>query len=566
MNTAAIIGCGRTGQPQGGKVGWGIAHSHAAGYRQAFLGIDLLAVDPNPENLKAFGDKYGIPESRRFDSTAALYAAVIPHAASVCTWPALHVPQAIEAARRGVKAITVEKPLGLHGFEIQELIDVAAATKASVAVAHQRRYEPWFIEARELIRRGELGDRLVIEARVGDDWDVLSWTVHWFDMANFLFDATPQWVLAGVEHTGERRYGHAVENASTIFVQYPDQRQASFITGPTAQPHFGVTVRGNRGMLVIDATLKLWTTVGYREITPPATSEHSAFATLFADLWSTVGTDRVSVCDIAHCATATLMAYAAHESARTMKRVSLPLTTWYAPLEVAEHVPTREATATRRVALLADGHHEWRSVAMSGRDGLRDALEALGHTVTLHDAARDLADDALADADVLVLYHTQRKATASHRAVVGRWFESGRPVVVSHCGIGAYADWPEFRRWIGRYWVWGEDASLPPSRHPHVSCTLRVEADAGFAVPWREAWLPVDELYLGLGEASPVRVLVTATSPDGAEQDYAWQVREHPNVVAWLPGHRRDMFALAAVRDGLNAALQLACVKSTAAR
>ena len=66
-------------------------------------------------------------------------------------------------------------------------------------------------------------------------------------------------------------------------------------------------------------------------------------------------------------------------------------------------------------------------------------------------------------------------------------------------------------------------------------------------------------MYQNLGEAASVVPLVTAVAPDGARQAYAWQVREHPNVVVWLPGHRRDMFALEVVRDGLAASIALAC-------
>lgn len=562
MHTATIIGCGKPGSPQDGKVGWGIAYAHAEGYRATFPDIVLSAVDPNPENLAAFADKYAIPAARRFASAEAMYDAGVPDAMSVCTWPPLHVPLALDAARRGVKAITVEKPLGLHGFEIQELLDTAARTKARVAVAHQRRYEPPFVKARDLIREGVLGDRLVLDARVGDNWDILSWTVHWFDMANFLFDvAAPQWVLAGVDHTGQRRYGHAVENASTIFAQYEQDRQGVFITGPADAPFgTGISVRGSRGMMVVGRTVRLWTTDGYREVTANDMPFHGAFAALFADLWRTVGNDGISDCDIIHCAVATQMAYAAHESARTMRKVTFPLTTWYPPLEVVQHAGERDASggAALRIALLADGHHVWPGVAVSGRDGLAESLRALGHSVTVLDAAAELADDALASADVLVLYHTQVKTRASHRAVVGRWFEAGRPVVVSHCGIGAYADWPEFRGWIGRYWVWGGDPKLPPSRHPHVACTVSVDDAQRFAVPWHEAWLPPDEMYQGLGESSPVRVLATARDDAGREQVYAWQVEAHPNVVAWLPGHRADMFALDVIRDGLAASLQLA--------
>lgn len=559
MNTIAIIGCGK---PQtinpGHKVGWAIAYAHADGYRTVFPKARLSAVDPNAENLNAFADKWDIPPARRFASTDALYAALTPDAVSICTWPALHVPQALDAIHRGVKAITIEKPLGLDGMEILELLDAAKNSTSRVAVAHQRRYEAPFVAAKEIIASGRLGENLVIEGRVGDGWDILSWTTHWFDMANFLFDSLPTSILAGVDHTGERRYGHAVENASVVFADYPNSRQAVFITGPAALPHFGITIRGTKGTLHIGGSeLELWTTTGYEKIVPNPPAFPTAFAALFADLWNTPA-DKASRCDLTRCAPATLIAYAAHESARTHRKVALPLTTWFPPLEVLQH-PAITASKKLAVTVIADAHHEWqspdRTVIISGRDGLSLALRALGHDVTLLDASAPLAPDALAHTDLVVIYHTQQQTHPTHRAALNPWFQAKKPVIISHCGIGAYADWPDYRTWIGRYWVWGGEP-LPPSGHPHVPSTITVNDPVRFTVPWSSAWLPTDEMYQRLGEASPIRPLATATAPNGAQEIFAWQVINHPHVVVWLPGHRADMFALDTIRDGFAALIR----------
>jgi predicted dehydrogenase len=565
MKSALIIGCGKPQQiGPGHKVGWAIAYAHAQGYLDAFPGVDLYAVDPNRENLEAFASKHRLPASRCFVSADDALAAHVPDAASVCTWPALHAPLAMQAARAGVKAVTIEKPLALDGFQIAELMSAAAQGKTRFAVAHQRRYEPPFVKAKQVIRSGRLGEKLVVEGRVGDDWDMLSWTVHWFDMANYIFDHPPLSVMAGIDHTGERRYGHAVENASIVFADYGEGRQAIFITGPATSPFFGITVRGERGMMQVGHDIRLWTDAGSEVVPCDSPQQDGPFASLFKDLWRSTIESTPSLCDITRTADATLMAYAAHESATTARAVKLPLRTWYAPLEVRQHAPQPDPSPTFQVAVLADPHHEWTAVgyANSGRDGLVDALKSLGHSVRLIDARHPLADDSLAGCDLLVLYHTQQKTCETHRRVVGEWLERGRAVVVSHCGIGAYADWPAYRAAIGRYWVWGGE-DRPPSGHPHLSCRLDV-IDESFGTGWRQSWLPIDEVYVQLGESSAVRPLVRAVTETGIEQDYAWQVVDQPNVVVWLPGHRADMFELAAVREGLAASVRLAAVNARA--
>ena len=65
-----------------------------------------------------------------------------------------------------------------------------------------------------------LGDGLGIEARVGDGWDVLFWTTHWFDLANFLFGTPPLYVLAGAQVSDKRIYGHAGLGAWPDWAEY----------------------------------------------------------------------------------------------------------------------------------------------------------------------------------------------------------------------------------------------------------------------------------------------------------------------------------------------------------
>src|SRR3990170_5576528 len=106
MRTAAVIGCGKRGT---GKEGWAIGHEHATGYREADPKIRLLGVDPNQDNLLAFGEKFNLPKDDLFASTGELYAKVIPDYVSVCTWPGLHAPMVLEASNKGVKGIFCEK-------------------------------------------------------------------------------------------------------------------------------------------------------------------------------------------------------------------------------------------------------------------------------------------------------------------------------------------------------------------------------------------------------------------------------------------------------------------------
>jgi predicted dehydrogenase len=554
MKTAAVIGCGKAAK---GKEGWAIGHAHARGYLEAFPEVALYAVDIREENLASFGQAFGLSDDRLFRSTTDLFASLTPDAVSVCTWPKLHRPQVIEAAEAGVKAVTCEKPMALDGSEIDQMIQACVQAEARLSVAHQRRYDAAYIKARELLAEGAIGDKLVVQARVGDGWDILSWAVHWFDVAAFLLDDEPVSVLAGVDHTGTRRYDHAVEDASVIFVEYKKGHQAVFVTGPRDLPYgTSVHVTGQRGLLHFPGE-------GVRVLTDRGTVEHpvddtvtGGFAGLFRDLWrNTTATDLDLTRHAQREAMATRLAFAAHESARTMRRIELPTSCpGYAPLEVAQH-PPRRACSLGRVVLLADNHHTDPQTNKGGREGLRDALGALG-AASVHVVPAEQREPTAGDldgADLLIIYHTQRTSSEAVRALLGGWIEAGKSTVIAHCGIGAYPDWPRFRQWIGRYWVWG-DEDLPPSRHPHEPCDLKVVEGSGFDPGFDSAWLPRDEVYMNLAVCAPVHELVTAYTPEG-EAFIAWQAEGVPNVAVWAPGHRHDLWSLPVMHQGLRATI-----------
>src|SRR6202020_1579740 len=101
------------------------------------------------------------------------------------------------------------------------MLETCRKAGVKLAVGHQRRLDPVFQLAKTLLHAGVIGEKWVLEGRVPDGWDILSWTTHWFDMANFFFESAPLRVLAGMDHRGNRRYQHAVEESSVVFAEYP---------------------------------------------------------------------------------------------------------------------------------------------------------------------------------------------------------------------------------------------------------------------------------------------------------------------------------------------------------
>ncbi|MEM9417802.1 MAG: Gfo/Idh/MocA family oxidoreductase [Planctomycetota bacterium] len=561
MKTAAVIGCGRA--CDGNKEGWAIGHAHAQGFLAAFPDVELYGVDINADNLAVFGETFGIPGDRLFNSTEALYAVLTPDCVSIATWPGLHHPQVLEASKHGVRAILCEKPMALDGSEIDEMIAACEQSNTRLAIAHQRRHDAWFNKARQLLSEGVLGEKIVLTAHVGENWDMLSWTTHWFDMASYLLDDQPVAVLACVDHTGQRRYQHAVEDSSVVQVDYAKGAKAVFLTLDSAGPFgYGIHLVGEHGLMQISEggdAVHVMTEDSFTAHPVDAEAEPGGYAGLFGELWRGVEDPSATVrCGVEHAAMATRIAYAAHESARTMRRINLPpRDLGFAPLELLHHPPRRKPLLKKTV-LLADPHHCDEN-GEGGREGLTDALLAevceQVHVVPV-DQREPVAND-FDEADLLVIYHTVMTSSLEFRTLIGEWIKSGKPTVIAHCGIGAYPDWPWFREQIGRYWVWGGE-DLPPSGHPHIPCELQVVEGSGFDPGYDTAWLPRDEVYMSLGLAAPVRELVTAQTSQGKAY-IAWQAEGIDNVAVWAPGHRREIWALPAMRSGLRATTQLVC-------
>lgn len=561
---AAVIGVGRIRKVTE-KQGFAIGGAHAQGYRDGIPGIELYGVDPNAENLQAFAEKFEVSESNCFASTEALYAARTPDLVSVCTWPTLHARQVLEAASAGVRGIVCEKPMAAEPEEIEAMLHACQECGAKLAIAHQRAYSPGFESVKKLIEDGAIGDQVCMEARVGDGWDMLSWSVHWFDLFGWLFDDEITSVLGGLSHTGQRRYQHAVEDESVVLATTSRGTQGVFVTGPETPHDRAVHLRGRDGMISIEGNeVLLWNREGFQSFKEES-SWGSDFALMMADMKQWIQGGKPIRLDANRCAKATLAALSAHESARTMTRVNvaIPSPMRMSALELEQNRPRRLAKLGR-VVVVADPHHVGEEPGRSTRDGLMDALAAFDpDSLQLIKVEQEpVVASHLQDADLLVICHTHREAPPQTREAIQTWIEAGHPMLVAHCGIGAYTEWPEFRRWIGRRWVWG-DESLPPSGHPHEPCQLTVVSDSGLQTAWDQAWLPKDEVYTELHDEAPVKELVTAEMPNGQVVPAAWRAVDTPNVAVWAPGHRPCIWTLDAMREGLLGVIRLIQTEST---
>jgi predicted dehydrogenase len=123
----------------------------------------VRVVDPDPA-AAGFASSQKIPLSS-FDDVLqdpAVQGVVL------CTPHTLHTEQIVRAAK-AKKHVFCEKPLSLSRSDVLRAIDAINGNRLTLAVGHEKRFEPPIQEALRLVKSGELGTPLQIEANFVQD-------------------------------------------------------------------------------------------------------------------------------------------------------------------------------------------------------------------------------------------------------------------------------------------------------------------------------------------------------------------------------------------------------------
>lgn len=180
-----------------------------------------------------------------------------------------HAPLIREAARRG-KAIFCEKPVALDLASTKEALEEVEAKRVPFQIGFQRRFDPGYARAKELLEKGELG-RIDQFRAVGRDpapppleylrhsgGIVLDMSVHDLDLARFLVGEVVE-VLAWGAVRVDPRIGE-IGDWDTVTLLLRFQNGALGVVENSRQAVYGYDIRtevfGERGKLVVEALPK----------------------------------------------------------------------------------------------------------------------------------------------------------------------------------------------------------------------------------------------------------------------------------------------------------------------
>lgn len=223
----------------------------------------LVAVaDAFPAAADAIASAYGC-DVRTIE---AIEAAKDIDAVVICTPTDTHA-DLIERFARAGKAIFCEKPIDLDVARVEACIQVVAATKATLMVGFNRRFDPHFMAVRKVIDDGKIGDVEMVTITSRDpgappvDYIKRSggifrdMTIHDFDMARFLLGEEPVTVSATAAVLVDKAIGEAGDYDSvSVLLQTASGKQAMISNSRRATYGYDqrIEIHGSKGMVAAE--------------------------------------------------------------------------------------------------------------------------------------------------------------------------------------------------------------------------------------------------------------------------------------------------------------------------
>lgn len=137
-------------------VGVGVGWNHIEGY-QTHPDVDLVGIcDVNPQTLKERGDKFNIPENRRFVNFDDMIKSSSIDAISIALPNFLHEPVALKCIKHGMHVLC-EKPLATDVASASRIAEAAQNANKTLMVCYNHRYRSEIVWLKEQIRSGEFG-------------------------------------------------------------------------------------------------------------------------------------------------------------------------------------------------------------------------------------------------------------------------------------------------------------------------------------------------------------------------------------------------------------------------
>ncbi len=133
-------------------------------------GAEVGAIcDTNEELLNTVGDRYNIPQNKRYTDYRDMVADESLNAVLIIAPDQMHRPMS-EAFLEAGKHVMCEKPLALNREDLNAIIRAADVHNTKFMVGQICRFTPAFVKAKELIDNGTIGEVYYVESEYAHDY------------------------------------------------------------------------------------------------------------------------------------------------------------------------------------------------------------------------------------------------------------------------------------------------------------------------------------------------------------------------------------------------------------
>ena len=309
-----------------------IARLHAQGY-QGVDQVEIVAIaDPVRESVDRFGEEFGV--ERRYEDYRQMFDEEALDIISICTWHKLHASMTIAACARRPKAVLCEKPMATNLGECDQMLVAAQRNQVKLAVAHQRRFNPAWVKARDLVAEGAIGQVRQVTAIGGQG--LLNDCSHLLDMMRFVMgDPQAVWIMGNVERKTDRYERDVrIEDRSVGVMQFDNGAIGQLLQELGGANYQGGIFYGTDGTLELNeqqVRLLSGSSGGWQEL-PGAGEDPSVGQARELVAWIEGEAEHRGQAQNARAAVEIIMGI--YESARRHEVVSAPLRTMASPLEV----------------------------------------------------------------------------------------------------------------------------------------------------------------------------------------------------------------------------------------
>lgn len=292
------------------------------------------ASDNDPARLHEFGKRYGV--ERLYTDYRDMLSQEAPQIVSISAWAPERAAMVLDAIGAGAKGIWCEKALATSLDEGRAIVDACKASGAEMIVSHMRRWHQEYSNTKEIIENNGIGVLQSVTAYFSGSF--IHTGTHAFDVLLWLCGQI-EWVEGTLEAAeGDLPWDSAEDRGGRAFIKFKNGVHAAVFAESKDYFFFEFDIIGSKGRIRIGNNGLL---EYYR---PSASRNYTGFKELYqtdfpefedANIWTAALSNLINAMEGAEASrnsaseglAALEAALAVHESARSGKRVYLPLVT-----------------------------------------------------------------------------------------------------------------------------------------------------------------------------------------------------------------------------------------------